>query len=308
MSGYSMLREGAAWLDLDARGRFRARGEDRARLLHAMTTNQVQTLKPGEGCYAFFLSSQGRILGDANLLCLEDSFLIGTEPETHDTLYQHLDKYIIADDVTLEDARQELSEAAIEGPKSASVLDQLGLPVPELDNAHASSGDVLVARITSTGQQGFRLYLPSGSKQSLIEKLTAAGIEQATSDEQRTVRIENRKPRYGEDITERHLVHETQQMHAVHLSKGCYLGQEIVERVRSRGQVHRLLTALTISGEDAVAAATPLKAGEAAAGEVTSSAFSPATGKVVALGYLRSEHAKPGTKLVAGDREAEVVG
>lgn len=308
MSGYSMLRESAAWLDLDARGRFRARGEDRARLLHAMTTNHVQALKPGEGCYAFFLSSQGRILGDAHLLCLKDSILIDTEPETHDTLYQHLDKYIIADDVTLEDARAELSVIAIEGPGSTSVLEQLGFSMPAQDYAHVSSGNVLVARITSTGQPGFRLYLAPGSKQSLIEKLTASGIHQATADDQRTVRIENRKPRYGEDITDRHLVHETQQMHAVHFSKGCYLGQEIVERVRSRGQVHRLLTALTISGGDAVAAATPLKVGEAAAGEVTSSAFSPAIGKVVALAYLRSEHAKPGTKLAVGDREAEVVG
>src|ERR1700689_1594100 len=103
-NGYAALREDAAWLDLSGRGKILATGEDRARLLHAMTTNQVETLKPGEGCYAFFLSAQGRILADVNLLCFEDHFLLDTEPETRRKLFEHLDRYIIADDVTLEDA------------------------------------------------------------------------------------------------------------------------------------------------------------------------------------------------------------
>ena len=90
-------------MDLSGRGKIRATGEDRARLLHAMTTNQVESLKPGEGCYAFFLSAQGRILADVNLLCFEDHFLLDTEPETRTKVYEHLDRYIIADDVTLED-------------------------------------------------------------------------------------------------------------------------------------------------------------------------------------------------------------
>src|SRR5579863_2706417 len=98
-AGYEALRTGAAWLDLSARGKIIATGEDRARLLHAMTTNQVQELKPGEGCYAFFLNPQGRILADVNLLCRADDFLLDVEPETRERLYQHLDKFIIADDV-----------------------------------------------------------------------------------------------------------------------------------------------------------------------------------------------------------------
>ena len=102
-AGYTALREDAAWLDLSGRGKIRATGEDRARLLHAMTTNQVETLQPGEGCYAFFLNAQGRILADVNLLCFEDHFLLDTEPETRTKVYEHLDRYIIADDVTLED-------------------------------------------------------------------------------------------------------------------------------------------------------------------------------------------------------------
>ena len=126
--GYTALRERAAWLDLSGRGKIRATGEDRARLLHAMTTNQVETLQPGEGCYAFFLSAQGRILADANLLCFEDHFLLDTEPETRTKVYEHLDRYIIADDVTLEDQTDRIATIAIEGPKAGAVLAELGAP------------------------------------------------------------------------------------------------------------------------------------------------------------------------------------
>ncbi|MCS7023617.1 MAG: hypothetical protein NZV14_02365 [Bryobacteraceae bacterium] len=308
MNGYTALRQGAAWLDFEARGRFWAAGEDRARLLHAMTTNHVQSLAPGQGCYAFFLNAQGRILGDVHLLCCEDRFLLDTEPETHDLLFQHLDKYIIADDVTLEDARADLTVIAIEGPRSGVVIEQLGLPAPERDHDHVQQGQFRVARISSTGQPGFRLYLERQARPAILAQLEAAGVVQATADEQRIVRLENRKPRYGEDITDRNLVQETRQLQAVHFSKGCYLGQEIVERVRSRGQVHRLLSALTVEGSDPVDRGTAVRAGDTAVGEITSAAFSPALGKTVALGYLRSEHATPKTRLSLDGRQVEVVG
>jgi folate-binding Fe-S cluster repair protein YgfZ len=130
-AGYRALHNGAAWLDLSQRGRIRITGEDRTRLLHAMVTNHVEQLKPGQGCYAFFLNAQGRILGDMNLLCLEDSFLLETEPETRRSSYEHLDKYIIADDVTLDDVTDQTAELGIEGAKAAEVLAAAGAPVPE---------------------------------------------------------------------------------------------------------------------------------------------------------------------------------
>ena len=122
--GYTALRERAAWLDLSARGKIRVTGEDRARLLHAMTTNEVAKLKPGEGCYAFFLNAQGRILGDANVLCFEDHLLLDTEPETCQKLFEHLDRYIIADDVSLEDQTERVATIAVEGPDAARRADK----------------------------------------------------------------------------------------------------------------------------------------------------------------------------------------
>src|SRR5579862_5268914 len=101
--GYQALRETAARIDLSSRGRIRVTGEDRARLLHAMTTNHVKDLAPGTGCYGFFLNAVGRVLADANILCFEDYLLLDSEPESRGFLMEHLDKYIIADDVVLED-------------------------------------------------------------------------------------------------------------------------------------------------------------------------------------------------------------
>src|SRR5690242_16474132 len=117
------------WFDLSQRGKIKATGEDRARLLHAMSTNHVEQLTPGQGCYAFFLNAQGRIQADANLLCLPDAILIDTEPETRERLLGHIDKFIIADDVTLEDVTGAWSTIAVEGEGAFEFLQRMGVTV-----------------------------------------------------------------------------------------------------------------------------------------------------------------------------------
>lgn len=270
MTGYEALRQAAAWIDLSARGRIRVTGEDRKRLLHAMCTNHVEQMQPGDTIYAFFLNAQGRVLADAWIWCGEDHLLLDVEPEQRRKLYEHLDRYIIADDVTLDDITDETAEIAVEGPQA---------------EAAPRAGTVL--RASATGQPGFRMIVPAADKESVIAALRAAGIAEATAEEARTVRIENGVPRYGEDITDAHIVHETQQLHAVHFNKGCYLGQEIVERVRARGQVHKKLYALRIDTETVPAAGEKVLSGGEEAGVITSAAWSPAHGCVRALAYLR---------------------
>jgi folate-binding protein YgfZ len=298
------LRESAAWLDLSERGKIRVTGEDRARLLHAMTTQDVQSLAPGQGCYAFFLNAQGRILGDVNIFCREDSFLLDTEPETRQKLYDHIDRYIIADDVTLEDVTGEMATIAIEGPQSAAVLERLGAPVPEADYATRSWSGSIVARVSSTGAGGYSTFMLPTKKAELI---AALDIPEATPEQARAVRLERGKPRYGEEITERYLVQETAQLNAVSFSKGCYLGQEIVERVRSRAQIHRVLRRLTIDATEPPPAGTKLKSGDTDAAEIASAAFSPALGKVAALAYVRTQFAEPGTEMRLGDARVVVL-
>src|SRR5690242_8724732 len=171
MRGYDELRNRAAWLDLSDRGKIKATGEDRARLLHAMTTNHIQQLTPGTGCYAYFLSAQGRILCDVNVLCRPDHFLLDTEPETREKLYQHLDKFIIADDVMLADVTAQTGTIAVEGPESADVLARIGASVPESADANAEWGARLVARLSYTGGPGFFLFMPVAEKDELIRQL-----------------------------------------------------------------------------------------------------------------------------------------
>ncbi len=306
MKSYEALRTAAAWIDLSARGKIRVTGEDRARLLHAMTTNDIQHMQPGDGLHAFFLNAQGRILADAYIYHLGESFLLDTEPEAASKVLQHLDKYIIADDVTLEDQTAIWKAIGIEGPASAEAVEALGLPVPVLDYHVANFDNGFTARTAATGPMGFRVFVPVAELAALIEKLAAAGIPEADPEAARTVRLENGRPRYGDDITERYLTQETQQMHAVSFTKGCYLGQEIVERVRSRAQVHRHLMPVRIQSTAPPAAGTKLKSDGKDAAEITSAAYSPALGEVVALAYVRTDYQAPKTALTVDSTEPPV--
>ena len=307
MRGYEALRNGAAWLDLSARGKIKLTGEDRARLLHAMTTNHIEQLTAGQGCYAFFLNDKGRILSDANILCRPDHFLLDLEPEAREKIYQHLDHYIIADDVTLEDATDSIATIAVEGPKAVEVLNSAGAPVPAADYSSLEWGSRLVARLNSTGSLGFFIFTLVAEKSDIIAQLESAGAAPSDAQAFHVVRLERGKPRYGEDISERYLAQEANQPQAMHFSKGCYLGQEIVERVRSRGQIHRALMPLVLDAKTPPEPGAKFQIGEANAVEITSAAYSPALDKVVALAYVRSEYARPHTEITLSEVKAEVV-
>jgi tRNA-modifying protein YgfZ len=291
--GYESLTTTAALIDLSRRGRIRVTGEDRARLLHAMTTNHVQQMKPGDGIYVFFLNAQGRILADAFVLCFDDHFLLDTAPETRQPVYQHLDQYIIADDVTLEDVTDQTFSFGLEGPKSIDVAGRCGLQAPHHRFSHVTSNELIVANITATGGHGIRVYGAIARQEEVIASIEAAGGIAASDQDAEIVRVENFVPRYGCDITEHTLPQETQQMHALHFQKGCYLGQEIVERIRSRGHVNRLLMGFRIeSAAKPPAPGTKLVLEGQPAGEVTSSAMSPDA--VFGLAYVRTQWAKSG--------------
>jgi len=277
-------------MELSARGRIVARGRDRARLLHAITSNEVKKMTPGTGCYAFLLNPQGRIQADLCLFCREDHFLIDTEPELREKVHVHIKRYIIADQVELEDVTAGTAAIGLEGPGAAAMLAELGAPVPALAPGsaytHAAWGDATVAAVTVTGQPGVRIFCPAEKAAALVHRLEAAGAVAASVEDARLVRIENGKPRYGEDIRETSLPQETQQMHAVSFNKGCYLGQEIVERIRAQGRVNKKLMRVVLEGGEVPAAGTKTTV-DGAEAEVTSAVVSPASGEVVALAYVR---------------------
>jgi folate-binding protein YgfZ len=283
-TGYEALRHGAAWMDVSARGRIIVRGRDRARLLHNITSNEVKKMTPGMSSYSFLLSPQGRIQADLNLLCLADHFLIDTEPGLREKVLQHIKRYIIADQVELEDITEASAALAVEGMGAAEI-------------AQPGGAGVTIAPFSLTGQPGFRIYCEAARKPEIIAQLESAGAKPAEEEDARVVRIENGKPRYGEDIRETSLIQETQQLHGVSFVKGCYIGQEIVERVRAQGHVNKKLVRVELEAAEPVAPGTKLTASGAEAGEVTSSIYSPAAGKVIALAIVRTHFAEPGTAL-----------
>ena len=269
--GYEALRTGAAWLDLSTRGRIAVRGRDRVRLLHNITSNEVKKMMPGAGCYAFLLNPQGRIQADLNLLSFADHFLIDTEPDLREKVQQLICRYIISDQVELEDVTSQSAAIGVEGPLAES------LPLPD---------GCTRAPFSLTGQPGYRIYCAAAEMAGIARQLEAAGARAATAEDARVVRIENGKPRYGEDIRETTLPQETQQMHAVSFTKGCYLGQEIVERIRTQGHVNKKLVRLEIDGLEPVAPGAKLVV-DGQEAEITSSVYSPHFGKTIALGYVR---------------------
>jgi folate-binding protein YgfZ len=309
-AGYSALSGGAGLTDLSTRGRIRVTGEDRARLLHAMTTNHVQQMKPGDGIYAFFLNAQGRIQADAYILCFEDRFLLDTEPETRETLFAHLDKFIIADDVTLDDVTSETLCLGLEGPNSAEIAAAAGLPAPHHRYSHLEWEDAAVAAISGTGHQGVRIYAPAARRDEIVQRLEGAGAVAASAEDVEAVRIRNFHPRFGVDFTESTLPQETQLMHALHFQKGCYLGQEIVERIRSRGHVNKQLMGFRMDGHSVPSVGANLFAGGKEVGEVTSCTAAPGDGlvepAVFGLAYVRVPYNKPGTVAGIDGRPAEL--
>jgi tRNA-modifying protein YgfZ len=301
MTGYQALRESAAWIDLSTRGKLRVSGEDRARLLHAMCTNDIQNLQSRDGLYAFFLTAQGRILADANIYNCCESLFLDTEPETAEKLRSHLDKYIIADDATIEDETGQWAAIGLEGPESIRYAEELGISVPDKKNSVRDWRTGFVARAASTGPEGIRIFLSPADKDDLLPRFEELQIPNATASEARIVRLENGIPRYGEDMSDRYLVQETQAIHGVHLNKGCYLGQEIVERVRSRAQIHRLLTPIRIQSSSAPPAGTKMSVDGKDVAEITSAAYSPSLGDVVGLAYVRTEAARDKPAMVVAD-------
>lgn len=304
LDSYNALRDRCAVIELKDRGLILVKDEDRVRLLHAMTTNAVKGLAAGEGNIALLLNEKGRILAEVLVLCREEDLLVDTEPGTRETVMEHLDRYIIMDDVELEDVSEDHCVFGVEGPQAAALLDGLGVTLPELDFAHTAWGDTLVARYSYTGGPGYRIYAPLAMKEELLAKLRAAGAiecDLATAD---AVRLEYGRPRHGVEFSDQHLVHEAQLLSHISFTKGCYLGQEIVERVRSRGNVNRLLVRVVADTSEAPSADSQVMVGEKEAGAVKSAAYSPAIGKSIAFALVRTEFVKPETTFRVNEAEA----
>ncbi len=304
-AGYTALHESAAWFDLSARGKLRFTGEDRVRLLHAMLSNDIRSLQPGQGNYNFLLNAQGHILADANLYVFADSILLEVEPEVTERVLQHLDRHIIADDVQIENVTERFACLALEGPASGQMAGAAASLEP---GSHMESEGAIVARVSATGQLGFRFFVPAGERERLAARLERAGAIAASAADVRIVRVENGVPLYGEDFNETTLPQEARQERALNFQKGCYLGQEIVERIRARGHVNRLLVRLGIEVDRPPEKGSAVTAGGQEIGRLTSPVYSPRYQQSLGFAIIRRDFAQPETPVLVGSIPGRVLG
>jgi folate-binding protein YgfZ len=290
------LLQGTAFAPLDETGWIQVTGDDRVRWLNGMTTNSIQQLQPGQGNYNFLLSAQGRIQGDAYAFALGDRILLETDRAHLPALVELLDRFIIMDDVVLEEMSANRHGVLCAGPTAAATLQSLGIDAISLEPLTLRSVtwkgfEISLVNAYSTLVPRFELWTnDAAAAEALVEALTVAAAIPVDADTLEQLRLLEGTPRYGVDIRDRELPQETEQTRALHFAKGCYLGQEIVERIRSRGNVHRTFHAFLLTG-DLPTPGTALESDGKAVGELTSARTVPlATGTVhLALGYIRRE-------------------
>ncbi len=291
------LLHGAGIASLDGTGWIRVTGDDRVRWLNGMVTNSIQQLKTGQGNYNFFLSVQGRIQGDAYIFAESDALLIETASAQVPPLITLLDRFIIMDDVELADVSGVWSGLTVAGPSATSLLADIGLNVNDLTPLERrsitwNSAAVTLIRTHAPLTPRYELWTDAATNAAMHVALLRAGAVGCDPESLEWLRILEGTPLFGVDLRDRELPQETGQDRALHFSKGCYLGQEIVERIRSRGNVHRTFAAFRLDG-DLPAAGSTLEAEGKQTGELTSVAAIPLSSKDVpvqfALGYVRRE-------------------
>ena len=297
-SPFTAVQRHAGFALREHRAFLRITGADAARWLNGMVTNAAQALALGEGNYNFLLNAQGRIQGDCLLFRdpetpAEPQFLLVTDRAQLETLQQQLDRYIIMDDVELTPAFEDQTTLLLLGPEVPSLLPQLGLPALSplhLASVAAPHGPVLLFTPPQGAVPRFELLAAPDVLAALQQALADAGIPEVPPVTLEQLRIWEGTPRFGTDIRDRELPQETGQNHALHFAKGCYLGQEIVERIRSRGQVHRVFSAFQLEGAFPSLPAS-LEANGKPMGELTSAVELPSEegAKLLALGYARRE-------------------
>lgn len=288
--------------DLSSYGCLEVRGPDRIAWLSNLLTNDVKALTPGRGCYTAFLTPQGKVRATAALLALPEACLLICDPAVRETLPAGLLKYRITERVELTDRSPELGLLAVQGPEAPAIWNAwVGAPWPAQEFNHVAHGAGFAARWGVVGDPGFVALAPRGDLATLREALLAAGqplgLTPSGLGTLEALRIEAGIPRYGADLDETVLLPEAGLTDAVSDTKGCYLGQEFVVRIRDRGQIHRRLSQLAIEGATPAARGDRVLLGDRQVGTITSSALVPTQGRAMALAYLSREAWEPGTRV-----------
>ncbi len=307
---YDTALDRAVFFDLSSHGKIALTGRDAVKFLHNLCTNDIQNLPIGGGCEAFLCNPRARTI--AHLFVIKRSateLLLDMVPGLAEKVLKHLDRFLISEQVELADRTPELAMVRLVGPNAKSALEKaLTVTVPDVPPLTVFESDrFLIRRQNLLELPGFDLFCSVDDENQLLDMLLAGGVKPAMPDVHEILRIEAGLPEYGKDMDdERFVVEVGRASQAICYTKGCYQGQEPIVMARDRGQVNKMLLGLTVptpQGEvlrtlGILAHGTRLFHGDAEAGQVTSSTFSPRLQKVIALAYIRRGHQQPGTELV----------
>jgi aminomethyltransferase len=311
---YSAVRDGGAGvIDLSSRGRLLVSGSEAVMFLNGLITNDMKTLALNSWMPAVFPNVQGRLLAAVRIIHREDGFLIDTEGPTFETVAKLLERFTLAGDFRVTDLTSETAMLSLQGTNAPEVmLKALGETVmnPQgVVRAQMENGaTVTVIRATQTAEDGFDLFVDRDEATALRDSLTKVGAQPIGPDTLETLRIEAGIPRYGIDMDETNVVTEANLDDAVSFTKGCYIGQEIIARIKYRGHVAKKLTGLVFESQIALdGRARVLSSDDKEIGRVTSFAFSPRLGRTVALGYVKYDYLSPGTSVKVVFAEKEIL-
>jgi len=318
LTEYRQLREGVALLDKNYRAYLEFTGPDRVRYLNAILTNNIKDLRENHGAVSLFLNPQGRILAEIETYALPDKLFCYSYANIRESLIPALDKYIIMDDVTLTDRSAEFATLALEGPKAALVAEEL-TGIQLADVAELETRLVTVQAIpcrlgkrSPGGTASAEFLTDRAHAESLWTILLVAARKHGGGPAGYTAlnafRLELGAPWFSYDFGEKQIPHEAglQESH-ISYTKGCYTGQEIVERVRSRGQVNRVRVTLRYDLPQAPPPGTPLLSEGKEAGYTTRASFSPLVNAPIGMAYVRREKSTPGSVLGLAGGSATVV-
>ena len=302
---YRTVRSAAGLIDLSHRALLQCTGADRLSFLQGMLSNDLRSLQPFDGQYATILTQQGKVVADVRVLCSLNSFYLDCWENLKGKTLDHLNRYLVADEVEITDRSPEYTMLSVQGPNAGDLVRTLteSSELPHRLRQHAmvtiQGAAVCVVRDSDSGEPGFDLIIPRTHLLTIAQSLTetakqfaAAWVGENAHD---VLRIEAGVPRYGIDFSEDHLLLEVGLDDAVSFTKGCYLGQEVVERIRSRGHVNKRLVGLRLASNEHLSPGDLILAGDKETGQITSWTDSPALGATIALGYVHKDHWHTGT-------------
>jgi folate-binding protein YgfZ len=297
---YRAVRSAAGLIDLSHRALLQFTGPDRLSFLQGMLSNDLRSLKPFDGQYATLLTQQGKVVADVRVLCSLNSFYLDCWENLKGKILDHLNRYLVADEVEITDRSQEYAMLSVQGPKARDLVGSVAelSELPHGPRQHAmvtiQGAAVCVVRDSDTGESGFDLIIPRTQLLTIAQRLTEIGKRFAAAwvgeNAHDVLRVEAGVPRYGIDFSEDTLLLEVGLDDAVSFTKGCYLGQEVVERIRSRGHVNKRLVGLRLASKEQLSPGDLILAGDKETGQITSWTDSPALGATIALAYVHKDH------------------